>query len=182
MIQLQNETHRQAQIRNSLNGCWPGPKGECLFLLNWSMRSRTYAGISEMVSHPLGDLYIAGETEGVKGHGASWGQSQPGLASRAPDRLFSRLYHTLSWKPSAPCLKKVKPPSPRCFSFPERTQGGQMALEDTERTDRCFGAGRSGPTLFHVSNTPQSLHPTNSTPTMHLPVILSCRKRHKALT
>lgn len=57
-----------------------------------------------------------------------------------------------------------------------------MALEDTERTDHCFGAGQSGPTFLYFSNIPQFLTPTNSTPTVHLPVTLSGRKRHEALT
>lgn len=48
-----------------------------------------------MVSHPLGDLYTAGETEEGRGDGASWGQSQPGLAARAPDRFSRLLPHLL---------------------------------------------------------------------------------------
>ena len=100
---------------------------------------------------------------------------QPGLLTD-----FLGCYHIFSWKPLAPCLKKVKPLSPRCFSTELR-----VARDGSQghRKNRllCFEAGQRGPTL-HFSNIPQSLTPTNSTPTMHFPVILSCRKRHEAVT
>ena len=127
-----------------------------------------------MICTQQGRLKRAGGTELAGGRvSQAW---QPGLLTD-----FLGCYHTFSWKPLAPCLKKVKPLSPRCFSFCENSGWPEKALKDTERTDCCFEAGQSGPTL-HFSNIPQSLTPTNSTLTMHFPVILSCRKRHEALT
>lgn len=53
--------------------------------------------------------------------------------------------------------------------------------EDTEGPNCPFGAGQNGPTFLHFSNILGPFNPTSSIPSMTLPVIRSCKKRHEAL-
>ena len=108
------------------------PKGNACFCSIWRLRSRTYAGISEMVSHPLGDLYTAGEIEGGSGTELAGGRARqawrPGLLTdcflgRTPPSPGSHRSHAST---------KSNLLVPDVFHF-QRTQDGQRWLLRTQK-------------------------------------------------